>query len=86
MLLGGPCRAQRDYLGQKLEEADARLRDARADRRESERDRRMADAVEQLKRFFPGVRRMPLLPAMLPPHVHGTVPADVSSPLGTFPL
>ena len=47
-------RSRRDHLAQKLEEADAKLREARADRKESERDRRMADAVEQLKRFFPG--------------------------------
>ena len=48
------CRAQRDYLTQKLEEADAQLREAKADRKESERDRRATEAVEQLKRFFPG--------------------------------
>ena len=47
-------RAQRDHLTQALEEAEAKLRDARADRKETERDRRMADAVEQLKRFLPG--------------------------------
>ena len=48
------CRAQRDYLTQKLEEVDAQLREAKADRKESERDRRTTEAVEQLKRFFPG--------------------------------
>lgn len=47
-------RAQRDYLAQKLEEVDAQLREAKADRKESERDRRMSEAVDQLKRFFPG--------------------------------
>lgn len=34
---------------------DAQLREAKADRKESERDRRMSEAVEQLKRFFPGL-------------------------------
>ncbi len=33
---------------------DAQLREAKADRKESERDRRTTEAVEQLKRFFPG--------------------------------
>ena len=47
-------RAQRDYLAQKLEEVDTQLREAKADRKESERDRRMSEAVDQLKRFFPG--------------------------------
>ena len=47
-------RAQRDFLSQKLEEVDAQLREAKADRRESERDRRAGEAVDQLKRFFPG--------------------------------
>jgi len=42
-------------LTQKLEEVDAQLREAKADRKESERDRRMSEAVEQLKRFFPGL-------------------------------
>ena len=51
-------RAQRDYLAQKLEEVDAQLREAKADRKESERDRRMSEAVDQLKRFFPGERCM----------------------------
>ena len=49
------CRAQRDYLTQKLEEVDAQLREAKADRKESERDRRTTEAVEQLKRLFSGV-------------------------------
>ena len=47
-------RAQRDFLSQKLEGVDAQLREAKADRRESERDRRAGEAVDQLKRFFPG--------------------------------
>jgi hypothetical protein len=75
----GGCRAQRDYLGQKLEEADAKLRDARAERKESERDRRMADAVEQLKRFFPGAAR-----ARLPLHAYCNL-AGCSSPLQDHP-
>ena len=54
-----PRRAARDSVTQALEEAEAKLRDARADRKETERDRRMADAVEQLKRFFPGARQPP---------------------------
>jgi hypothetical protein len=47
-------RAQRDYLAQKLEQVGEQLREAKADRKESERDRRMSEAVDQLKRFFPG--------------------------------
>ncbi|EIE20863.1 RecF/RecN/SMC protein [Coccomyxa subellipsoidea C-169] len=48
-------RAQRDVLTQKLEEGEAQLREAKADRKETERDRRMTTAVEQLKRLHPGV-------------------------------
>ena len=64
-------RAQRDFLAQKLEGVDGQLREAKADRRESERDRRAGEAVDQLKRFFPGAA---------PPHClarHAAVrPAD----------
>ena len=55
-------RAQRDFLAQKLEEVDGQLREAKADRKESERDRRAGEAVEQLKRFFPGGDIAPLHP------------------------
>ena len=51
-------RAQRDFLSQKLEAVDGQLREAKADRRESERDRRAGEAVDQLKRFFPGAAQL----------------------------
>lgn len=48
-------RAQRDILTQRLEEVEVQLLEAKADRKETERDRRMTTAVEQLKRFYPGM-------------------------------
>lgn len=34
---------------------EAQLGEARADRRESQRERRMAEAVDVMRRLFPGV-------------------------------
>ena len=41
-------------LTHKLETLDASLRDAKADRKEGERERRTSEAVEKMKRQFPG--------------------------------
>jgi hypothetical protein len=49
------ARAQRDYLTQKREEVEARLREAKAGRTESQRERQMKEAVGKLKQLFPGV-------------------------------
>jgi structural maintenance of chromosome 1 len=38
-----------------VEQLEVQLRELKADRRESERDAKMAEAVESLKRLFPGV-------------------------------
>jgi hypothetical protein len=47
-------RAQRDHLSAKLQDVEARLSDAKADKRQSERDRRMAKTAADLKREIPG--------------------------------
>ncbi|GBF96626.1 hypothetical protein Rsub_09372 [Raphidocelis subcapitata] len=46
---------QRDHLASKLADVEARLADAKADKRQSERDRRLAKAAADLKREIPGV-------------------------------
>lgn len=48
------CRAQRDYLTQKREQVEEKLREAKAGRTESQRDRQMKEAVGKLKHLFPG--------------------------------
>jgi hypothetical protein len=45
---------QRDHLAAKLQDVEARLADAKADKRQSERDRRIAKAAADLKREVPG--------------------------------
>lgn len=47
-------RAQRDYLTQKREQVETKLREAKAGRTESQRDRQMKEAVGKLKQLFPG--------------------------------
>lgn len=41
-------------LQAKLMEVEGQLADARADRRENHRERRMAEAVDSMRRLFPG--------------------------------
>ncbi|KAF3773284.1 Structural maintenance of chromosomes protein 1 [Nymphaea thermarum] len=48
-------RAKYDNLKAKVSEIEAQLREYKADMHESERDRRSSEAVESLKRLFPGV-------------------------------
>jgi hypothetical protein len=45
---------QREHLERVRADAEAALGDARSDKRESERDRAAADAVEAMRRLFPG--------------------------------
>lgn len=45
---------QRDHLAAKLQDVEARLADAKADKRQSERDRRMQKAAADIKREIPG--------------------------------
>ena len=49
-------RAQIRVLEERLDGAEARLAEARSLRKENERERKMKDAVENLKKLFPGVR------------------------------
>ena len=49
-------RSERQALESKISQLDAQLGDARADRRESQREKKMAEAVEGMKRLFPGGR------------------------------
>lgn len=49
-----PPSVQRDHLSSKLADVEARLADAKADKRQSERDRRLAKAAADLKREIPG--------------------------------
>ena len=55
------CRAQRDFLAQKLEEVEGQLKEAKADRRESERERIMLKAVTNMKQLFTGGAHMALI-------------------------
>lgn len=48
-------RTKFDSLKAKLGEIEAQLREYKADKNESERDARLSEAVESLKRLFPGV-------------------------------
>ncbi|MCO5548528.1 hypothetical protein L7F22_001988 [Adiantum nelumboides] len=48
-------RTKYDNLKAKVDEIENQLREVKADRRESERDARLSEAVESLKRLFPGV-------------------------------
>lgn len=52
-----PCRAQRDYLSQKLADLEGQLRDVSSERKEGERERRMVQAVAELRRRLPGLCR-----------------------------
>ncbi|KAG1680336.1 hypothetical protein FOA52_015426 [Chlamydomonas sp. UWO 241] len=47
--------SEREFLESKLSEIEGQLGDARADRRETQRERRMAEAVDAMRRLFPGV-------------------------------
>lgn len=47
-------RSEREVLQAKLMEVEGQLADARADRRENHRERRMAEAVDSMRRLFPG--------------------------------
>ena len=49
-------RAQLQALEEKLEAAEAELGEARSMRKENERERKMKDAVENLRKLFPGVK------------------------------
>ena len=51
---GITCSAQREFLAQKLEEVEGKLKEAKADRRESERERTMLKAVTNMKQLFTG--------------------------------
>ncbi|CAH9134035.1 unnamed protein product [Cuscuta epithymum] len=48
-------RRKYDMLRSKIDDVDNRLRELKADRHESDRDTRISQAVEALKRLFPGV-------------------------------
>lgn len=48
-------RTKFDQLKAKIGEIEAQLREYKADKHESERDARLSEAVESLKRLFPGV-------------------------------
>eukprot|EP00262_Sarcandra_glabra_P007411 TRINITY_DN20200_c0_g1_i1.p1 TRINITY_DN20200_c0_g1~~TRINITY_DN20200_c0_g1_i1.p1 ORF type:complete len:1219 (-),score=304.96 TRINITY_DN20200_c0_g1_i1:265-3921(-) len=48
-------RTKYDNLKAKVSEIDSQLRELKADKHESERDARLSEAVESLKRLFPGV-------------------------------
>ncbi|MQM15887.1 hypothetical protein Taro_048838 [Colocasia esculenta] len=47
--------AKFENLKQKIDEIETSLRELKADKHESERDARLSEAVESLKRLFPGV-------------------------------
>lgn len=47
--------SERQILEVKLAEVESQLADARADRRENQRERKMAEAVDTMRRLFPGV-------------------------------
>ncbi|KAK9820343.1 hypothetical protein WJX72_009251 [[Myrmecia] bisecta] len=47
--------AQREYTAQKLAEVEGQLKNAKADRKENERERKAAEALDSMKRLFPGV-------------------------------
>ncbi|CAA7403241.1 unnamed protein product [Spirodela intermedia] len=47
--------AKYQNLKQKIDEIETKLRELKADKHESERDARLSEAVESLKRLFPGV-------------------------------
>uniref|UniRef100_A0A0D6QVW1 Structural maintenance of chromosomes protein n=1 Tax=Araucaria cunninghamii TaxID=56994 RepID=A0A0D6QVW1_ARACU len=48
-------RTKYDNLKAKVDEIEVQLRELKADKRESERDAKLSEAVESLKRLFPGV-------------------------------
>ena len=48
-------RHKHDMLKSKINDVDLQLRELKADRHENDRDARMSEAVETLKRLFPGV-------------------------------
>ncbi|KAL3620599.1 Structural maintenance of chromosomes protein 1 [Castilleja foliolosa] len=51
----GESRQKYDMLKSKISDIDDQLRELKADRHENERDARLSQAVETLKRLFPGV-------------------------------
>lgn len=55
LLLIPNLRSKHDNLKAKIAEIDAQLRELKADKHESERDARLSEALESLKRLFPGV-------------------------------
>ena len=54
------CRAQRDFLNNKLEEVEGKLKEARAQKHENERERKMKAALKHMKTNIPGASCMPL--------------------------
>ncbi|XP_047958381.1 structural maintenance of chromosomes protein 1 [Salvia hispanica] len=51
----GDSKHKHDMLKSKINDVDLQLRELKADRHENDRDARMSEAVETLKRLFPGV-------------------------------
>ncbi|KAH6810022.1 Structural maintenance of chromosomes family protein [Perilla frutescens var. frutescens] len=51
----GESKHKHDMLKSKINDVDMQLRELKADRHENDRDARMSEAVETLKRLFPGV-------------------------------
>jgi len=43
-------------LRDKIKDADSKLFEARVDRRENEREKKMNDALESMRKLYPGVR------------------------------
>lgn len=54
-LLHGLCRSKYENLKSRLSEVEDKLSESRADRHENERDTRLSQAVDALRRLFPGV-------------------------------
>ena len=50
-----PCVSRQELFKEKIEAINAKLREAKADRKQNERETKALEAIASMKRLFPGV-------------------------------